>query len=255
MAFERTIQRYNRGSLTKDLFYYLSNEDQAETESPPRHIVISDGLIALIAGSDTTATTLSNVFYCLLTHPETYKRLQDEVDKYYPLGEDALNPEHHVHMTYLDAVINETMRLFPAVSSGSLRAPIRGTGGKTVGPYYLPEGTQARLHVYSLQRDARYFTQPESFWPDRWLIAEGLQKFSGQFVHDPNAFIPFSFGTANCVGKNLAMLEMRMVMCNCMQKLEMNFAEGWDSEMWLRDLEDVFVTRMGQLPVTIRKRE
>ncbi len=82
-----------------------SNEDQAETESPPRHIVISDGLIALIAGSDTTATTLSNVFYCLLTHPETYKRLQDEVDKYYPLGEDALNPEHHVHMTYLDAVM------------------------------------------------------------------------------------------------------------------------------------------------------
>ena len=122
LAFERTAQRYQNGSTTKDLFYYLvrlalflasifgskanqSNEDNAEKVSPPRELVISDGVLAIIAGSDTTATTLSNVFYSLLSHPEAYQRLQEEVDRYYPPGEDALTPNQHASMPYLDAVM------------------------------------------------------------------------------------------------------------------------------------------------------
>jgi cytochrome P450 len=94
------------------------------------------------------------------------------------------------------------------------------------------------------------------FWPDRWLIAEGLiSPPLGSFVHNPNAFIPFSFGPSNCVGKNLALLEMRMVICLCMQKLEMRFANGWDPSLWHASLEDLFVTGMGQLPVIIQRRD
>ena len=59
----------------------------------------------MIAGSDTTATTIANVFFLLLQHEEKYKRLQEEVDKYYPPGEDTLDPKHYVDMHYLDAVM------------------------------------------------------------------------------------------------------------------------------------------------------
>ena len=125
MAFGRTEQRYASGSASKDLYYYLvrpppspsypsrqrlkdapqSNEDGAEKESPPREIVIGDGLLALVAGSDTTATVVANIMYCLLRHPDVYKRLQAEVDKFYPPGEDSLDSKHIKDMHYLEAVM------------------------------------------------------------------------------------------------------------------------------------------------------
>ncbi|KAI0345507.1 cytochrome P450 [Trametopsis cervina] len=256
VAFERTAKRYENGSSTKDLFYFLSNEDNTETVSPPRHTVLADGILAVIAGSDTTATTLANMFVCLLSHPEMYKRLQAEVDRYYPPGEDALNPQYHAHMTYLDAIINEAMRLFPAVPSGSLRAPLRGSGGKVLGKHFIPEGTQTRITTWGVHRDARNFTNPTAFWPDRWLIAEGHEPAPpGSFVHNADAFIPFSVGPSNCVGKNLALLEMKMVICLCMQTFEMRFADGWNAKMWEENIDDSFVIGMGQLPVVLQRRD
>lgn len=84
---------------------FQSNEDGAEKESPPAAVVISDGVLATVAGSDTTATALSNTFWCLIRHPAAYRRLQAEVDKYYPHGEDALDPKHHPEMPYLEGVM------------------------------------------------------------------------------------------------------------------------------------------------------
>lgn len=113
----------------------------------------------------------------------------------------------------------------------------------------------ARVHFWSLHRDARYFTHAETWYPDRWLIAEGLEKSKEVLVHNLDAFIPFSFGPANCVGKNLALTEMRMVICHIVQQLEFSFPEGYDPMEWDRQLEDRFVTKIGQLPVIARRRE
>ncbi len=123
---------------------------------------------------------------------------------------------------------------------------------------YIPERTNARVHIYSLHRDARYFTHPERFWPERWLIAEGLEgapnKDGQSFVHDNNAFIPFSFGPANCVGKNLAMQEMRVVVCHIMHKLTLKLADGWDATEFEKVYKDQFVAEVGRLPVTVHQR-
>ena len=83
-----------------------SNEDQAESQSPSRPVVVSDGILAMIAGSDTTATTIVNIFYLLLNHKDKFRILQEEVDKYYPHGEDPLNSKHYVEMHYLEAVMS-----------------------------------------------------------------------------------------------------------------------------------------------------
>lgn len=82
-----------------------SNEDGAEKESPSRGLVLSDGSLAFVAGSETTSGTLSTIFRCLLQDRATYKRLQAEVDNYYPADEDSLSTKHHQDMPYLDAVM------------------------------------------------------------------------------------------------------------------------------------------------------
>ncbi|CAL1706398.1 unnamed protein product [Somion occarium] len=254
-SLARADERYQQGSKTKDLFYYLNNDDGAEPEPPAKEQVVSDGNLAIIAGSDTTASVLSNIVYYLLLEPTTYKRLQQEVDLYYPPGEDATNTKNHTKMVFLEAVINEALRLLPAVPSGSQRAASPGSGGKAIGPYYLPEGTHARVHFYSVQRDPRNFSpHPESFWPDRWIVAEGDMPAPKDFKHNPTAFTPFSFGPYNCVGKNLALQEMRTVLCSFLQNLDLRFADGYDPEDWIRDIEDMFVVKKGRLPVIATRR-
>ena len=74
------------------------------------------------------------------------------------------------------------------------------------------------------------------------------------FRHNTAAFIPFSFGPANCVGKNLAYQEMRTVVCMMMQRLDFRFADGYDPECWDRDLKDYFVSIKGKLPVVLTPR-
>ncbi|KAI0772161.1 cytochrome P450 [Irpex lacteus] len=253
-CYQRAEQRYATGSKVKDLMYYLSNEGSDDGEAPARSLVISEAVLAVIAGSDTTSTALSNTFWCLLRYPHYYKRLQDEVDRFYPSGDDALDSKHHPKMVYLDAVLKEVLRLYPAVPSGSQRSAEMGTQGKAIGPYYIPEGNQARIHFWSVHRDPRNFSYPESFYPDRWLIAEGLQPSSEKLVHNPNAYVPFSFGPANCVGKNLALQEMRTLICHTMQKLSMRFEEGWNPLEWERNLEDRMVYKTGRLPIVLVRR-
>ena len=112
-----------------------------------------------------------------------------------------------------------------------------------------------RMHFWSIHRDSRNFSYPDAFYPDRWLIVEGVQESKEKLVHDMNAYIPFSFGPRNCVGKNLALLEMRMLLCYFVQKLEVRFAEGYDRRHWLDELDDAFVTSMGKLPVVLHRRD
>ena len=139
---------------------------------------------------------------------------------------------------------------------------------------FLPEGTSAFVHFYSLHRDPRYFSHPDTFWPERWLSEEDRKAYGCfsptgptapdiplfeksnpksflPFIHIPAAFIPFSYGPMGCVGKKLAMQEMRTLVCCLMQRLELRFADGYDAGRWGRDLKDFFVSVRGELPVVV----
>ncbi|KAI8969790.1 high nitrogen upregulated cytochrome P450 monooxygenase 2 [Trametes punicea] len=262
--------RLERGSVTKDIFHYLNNEDQPDKPPPPMKQLLDDGILAIIAGSDTTSSALTSLVFCLLTHPPTLKRIQAEIDQFYPAGESPCDPKHHRDMHYLTAAINEALRLYPPVPSGThRRVPHRGQG-VMLGPYYAPPGTAMYLHPYSLHRDGRNFSPfPEDFWPERWLVAAGrislsealngrahgnLKADATTFTHNAMAFIPFSYGPANCIGKQLAMQEMRTVACAVLQKFEIRLRHGWDLSEFDRNFEDHYVTKRPPLPVTLRAR-
>ena len=82
--------------------------------------MINDGDLVIVAGSDTTKTVLSSLFFYLLRSPEKLAKLREEIDRFYPQGE-AVSSKHFQEMGYLDACINEALRLSPAVPSGSQR--------------------------------------------------------------------------------------------------------------------------------------
>lgn len=76
-----------RGPREKDLFYHLVNEEQGPAGYPDHKLVIENSKVAIVAGSDTTATTLTNLFYNIMTNAEVMGRLRKELDEAFPPGE------------------------------------------------------------------------------------------------------------------------------------------------------------------------
>ena len=103
---------------------------------------------------------------------------------------------------------------------------------------------------WTLQRDPRNFSRPDEFRPERWLAAE-----SAAFeVHDTRAFAPFSTGPWNCVGKNLALLEMKVVVTHMLQRLHLRFDKGFEPGSWEPGMQDRFNLVLPELPVVVERR-
>ena len=126
---------------------------------------------------------------------------------------------------------------------------------------FVPEGTNVRIPIWSLHHDARNFSLPEAFWPERWLIADGLEQPEASMLqqicelkHNLDAFVPFSHGAANCVGKSLAMQEMRVFVTCVVHELDLRFADGWDPADWEREMQDMQTMKVGRLPVMVERR-
>ena len=125
----------------------------------------------------------------------------------------------------------------------------------------MPQYTAVSVNTYGLHRDPRAFAPlPETFWPDRWLEQDKYTLPNGdvipaeQLVLNRNAYIPFSFGPANCVGKNLALMEVLAVTAVFVSKFEMTLGKGFNLDQWEADLKDYGVTLRGKLMVNLKAR-
>ncbi|TAQ85509.1 hypothetical protein B7494_g6162 [Chlorociboria aeruginascens] len=169
-----------------------------------------------IAGSETTATTLSALTYFILKHPEVYTKFKQEIrDKF--TDYDQISSAAVGQLSYFNAVINETMRLYPPVPFG----PPRLSPGAYVDGRWIPKGTEVSVNPWAICRDARYFPSPETFDPERWL--DGKNKVT------LGAFQPFHLGPRVCLGRNLAYIELRCTLA----KLYWSF----DAELVNKDVD------------------
>ncbi|KAJ7755797.1 cytochrome P450 [Mycena metata] len=252
-ALGQAKRRLEEGSIHNDLFYYLMDDKRDNAEPYPLRFAVSNAVIAIIAGSDTSATVLSNTCYFLLTHPESYTRLQSEIDQALPLGKEPVEASILSSLPYLNAVIKESMRLYPPVPTTLQRAPTPGSGSKALSEsFVIPEGTAVNVPPYALHRDPQYFSpSPDKFMPERWLAAED----DPTSILNEDVFIPFSTGPANCVGKNFAMLEMRMVLAHLLQTFEMRLADGYQKEEYEAELKEFFILQKGRLPTVLTRRQ
>ncbi|KAK7037646.1 hypothetical protein VNI00_010865 [Paramarasmius palmivorus] len=121
---------------------------------------------------------------------------------------------------------------------------------------YVPPGTNVVIPFYALQRDPRNFSPLPNEWiPERWLDEAHRNKIepqlssSPEYKHDMKAFVAFSSGPANCVGKSLAMMEMRGVLCMLIKRFEMRLSnceeikrkfEKGMKDLWIMQTDDLW---------------
>ena len=140
-------------------------------------------------------------------------------------------------------------------------------------PSFIGEGTSVIIPPYVLFRNPAYFSPaPDTFWPDRWLHHNAVKRVPRSAISDGEdsktlphesdsevitntaAFIPFSYGPANCAGRALALVEMRMIVALLMQHFDLQFAEDYDPREWEEHLEDHFALSNGPLMVKLTPR-
>ncbi|MBL0385235.1 cytochrome P450 [Tumebacillus sp. ITR2] len=157
-------------------------------------------ITVLIAGHETTANLLGWVFYLLAKHPEAGERLRQEITEV--VGEEELTYEHVARLPYAQAVIQETLRLYPpawAILRENIEpvelsgVPVNGRGTYIISPY-------------AIHRDPAVFSEPEVFDPSRFYESEQeIPRF---------AYLPFGAGSRACIGSQYAMMESVLILAS-----------------------------------------
>ncbi|PPJ53654.1 hypothetical protein CBER1_00883 [Cercospora berteroae] len=165
----------------------------------------SNANLILTAGSETTATLLSGATYLLLKNPDKLRLLQEEVRGRWEEYSDITLAEVN-SAPYLIATLNESLRYFPPVPTGFERRIQKG--GEIISGVYVPEGTAVQVSQFPAHHSEDNFKDAEKFVPERWVDDNRSSAYAEDKKH---AMQPFSFGPRNCLGKNLALAEMRLI--------------------------------------------
>ncbi|KAI8052191.1 cytochrome P450 [Syncephalis plumigaleata] len=217
------IKRRQSESARPDILQRLMDAKDEETEHTLSEDELAAELIAmLVGGSDTTSTALTWVLYHLLQHPGCMKRLQAELDEAFPDPNGATPIIHDAtkDLVYLNAVLHESFRLHP-VSAGDPQRIVPPEGTYLCG-HFIPGGCILVPQIYALQHLEKYWSGPEEYKPERWLVPSEEQKIMKR------AFIAFSHGVRSCVGSNLAWLEMRLGIATMIRYFDFTFVPGAD---------------------------
>lgn len=189
--FQRLIdERRSSGRSASDLLDMLLSARYEDTGEPMSDDQLIDEIQVLVfAGHETTANTLSWLLYLLAENPAVADSLKIATDGIY-IFESPSSP-------FMNAVINEGMRLFPAAWMTD-RMAIKDD---RFGDYSFPAGTIIIPFFYGLHRDAASWEAPDRFLPERFMTETGASA-------KPKNFLPFGAGPRMCIGNNFAMAEM-----------------------------------------------
>jgi cytochrome P450 len=152
----------------------------------------------VFAGTDTTSTTLTYLFWELARNQNWQDRLREELRS----KSAAATYQSLKDLPILDALVNEGLRLHPAAPA-SLQRIVPASGGQLCG-YFVPAKTIVSMQCYTTQRDPKVFPDPDIFAPDRWLTKTGATEEMKAM------FMPFSKGTRACLGIHLALMELKL---------------------------------------------
>ncbi|KAK8029550.1 hypothetical protein PG993_010841 [Apiospora rasikravindrae] len=230
--------------------WLIKGEEEGDVGAPRSNLAWQEeARLLIVAGSDTTSTVLTNTLYFLASNPEIYHQLQDLVDA--ALEADGGDPTEVTHekikdIAYLDHLVQETLRLKPAVPSGVTR--LTPPEGLQIDEVRVPGDTIVVVPMHSIQRDPRYWggeADAATYRPERWAALST----------EKAAWMAFNRGAGVCPGKNLAFMELRLVLAKIAARFEVpRFAPGFDAGAFDRGAEDRFTMHLPELQLVFTPR-
>jgi cytochrome P450 len=207
---ERRASGIDHGDLLSML---LAAHDEDDGSQMTDRQLRDEVMTLFLAGHETTALTLSWAWYLLAQNPEAEKKFHTELDEV--LAGRPPTVADLPRLKYTEMIAKESMRLYP---------PAFGVGREAIeeceiGGYRVPAGSQLFMFQWAMQRDPRYFAEPEQFHPDRWTeeFANQLPKY---------AYFPFGGGPRACIGNYFAMMEVVLLLATIGQQFRFSLVPG-----------------------------
>ncbi|MDX2036323.1 MAG: cytochrome P450 [Isosphaeraceae bacterium] len=212
IAERRASPHEDRGDLLSML---LRAQDEESGAGMSDAQLRDEAMTLFLAGHETTANTLAWAFWLLARHPEVEARLHDEVDRV--LGDRLASLADLTALPYTNAVVTETLRLYPTVWLLGREAiePIE------IGGYPIKPGTTIYMSEWVIHRDPRNFDDPESYRPERWL--DGLEKRIHRY-----AYFPFGGGPRICIGNQFALMESALLLATIARRFRLLLSPNAD---------------------------
>ncbi|KAL6303363.1 cytochrome P450 monooxygenase [Sparassis latifolia] len=233
----------NDAKIFDDMFGRLLNgRDENGNPMSPQELT-AEAITLLIAGSDTTSNSMSAIIFYISRDQKVQKKLQAELDAAASADTTSILPfDDAKSLPYLEAVVNEGLRLFSPVGLGLGR--VVPEGGITVLGQNFPAGTEISVPLYSVHHlEEVWGADVEKYLPERWLNAEKR----GEMM---KAFNPFSFGPRACIGRNVAMLEITLVIAAVFRRYDIVVQPGQ-----VLEVHDNFVRKPHKFVVGIKRRD
>jgi cytochrome P450 len=209
--YDAIAQRRATGAAGRVDILSMLIEARDEQGQPMTDVELRDELITmLVAGHETTATSLSWTFHRILQRPEVVEKLKAELRQI--VGSGPVEPQHINKLEYLDATIKEAQRLTPIVPvvGRQVCEPMR------IGTRDLPVGVVAAPCIYLTHHRPDIWPNPEHFDPDRFLNKRP----------SPYEFFPFGGGNRYCLGAAFALYEMKVVLAQVLSRVTLHAAPG-----------------------------
>lgn len=197
------------GDLLSMLLMARTEEGEALTDLQIRN----ESLSLFFAGHETTANTFTWTFYLLSQHPHIEARLFSEIKDV--LGDRSPTLDDLPKLPYVDQVVKEVMRLYPAAWMLD-RTP---TEDVELCGYRIKKGAMMLISPYMMHHNPRYFEDPERFDPERF--AKGREELIPR-----NTYLPFGMGPRVCIGQQFAMMELRLVLATIIQRVHLGMPPG-----------------------------
>ncbi|KAL4969448.1 cytochrome P450 [Aspergillus stella-maris] len=200
-------------------------------------LLTGDSQLIVVAGSDTTGTTMAAILYELIRHPYHIGKLRTELAPYKP---DDTTGEYQndgiAHLSHLNGIVNEALRLHPPVPTFLPRkTPPEGI---VIDGVYIPRNTTVWCPQYVLGRDEAVYTEPENFIPERWYKFPAMVKEN----------------TSNCIGKPPALSNIRTTIAQLVMTFDFALAPSDDGSKFNADSTEQFVLRKGELNLVFERR-
>ena len=211
LIYEELAERRARASAAGDDVLTMLMAARDEAGQPMSDVELRDELLTLLlAGHETSATSLAWAIHRILEHPEVLRALGEERDRV--TGPGPLDVDQIGNLAYLDATRKETMRTRPIISivARKLKGPMR-IGGRD-----LPAGVVAIACIHLAHQRAASWPDPERFDPARFLGKKP----------EPYEFFPFGGGTRRGVGMAFALYEMKIVLAQVLRRVRLRAAPG-----------------------------